>query len=158
MNMTNREESSAAEHETFPGPGPLKADEAKRGIRPVEQMVDAAIERIARESIARETQARAAKAGSHPRPTASTEPSHAITLARADAAALMAMSQEPADSSEDSARAEGSQLARVTDRRGKGRLRWKGLEVSDEFRTYADRVARGEDLPPFTGKILAEPD
>jgi hypothetical protein len=67
----------------------------------------------------------------------------------------MAMSQE--DSSDGSPRAEDGQLARV-DKRSKGRLRWKGLEVSDEFRTYADRVARGEDLPPFTGKILAEPD
>jgi hypothetical protein len=43
-------------------------------------------------------------------------------------------------------------------RRARGRLRWKGLEVSDEFRSYADRVARGEDLPPFQGSILAEPD
>jgi hypothetical protein len=43
-------------------------------------------------------------------------------------------------------------------RRARGRLRWKGLEVSDEFRRYADRVARGEDLPPFQGSILAEPD
>jgi hypothetical protein len=161
MNMTNREESSAAEHETYPGPGPLKADDTKRGMRPVEQMVDAAIERLAaverqaaNERIARETAARAAKAGSSAvganANTPSPEPGHAITLARSDAEALLAL-----DSNEDS---EGSQLARVTDKRTKGRLRWKGLEVSDEFRSYADRVARGEDLPPFTGKILAEPD
>lgn len=156
MNMTNREDSSAAEHETYPGPGPLTADEAKRAIRPVEQMVDAAIERIARE-----TQARAAKAGSsaaggagasrtaHPA-AASAEPGHALTLARSDAAALMAMEEHGA--------AHGSELALSPERRGKGRLRWKGLDVSDEFRSYAERVARGEDLPPFTGKILAEPD
>jgi hypothetical protein len=38
-----------------------------------------------------------------------------------------------------------------------GRLRWKGLDVSDEFRRYAERVAQGEDLPPYAGRILAEP-
>jgi hypothetical protein len=38
------------------------------------------------------------------------------------------------------------------------RLRWKGLDVSDEFRQYAERVARGEDLPPFEGRVLAEPN
>jgi hypothetical protein len=38
------------------------------------------------------------------------------------------------------------------------RLRWKGLDVSDEFRSYAERVARGEDLPPFEGRVLAEPN
>ena len=30
MNMTNREESNAAEQETFPGPGPLKTDTVPR--------------------------------------------------------------------------------------------------------------------------------
>lgn len=139
--MTNREESGAAEHETFPGPGPLKTDEAKRSMRPVEQMVDAAIERIAREA-----EARAGGAGS--KQTAGLQQSHArgqaITLRQADAAALMTL--------------EEGQQARSTDRRSKGRLRWKGLEVSEDFRNYADRVARGEDLPPYAGKILAEPD
>jgi hypothetical protein len=38
------------------------------------------------------------------------------------------------------------------------RLRWKGLDVSDEFRSYAERIARGEDLPPFDGRVLAEPN
>ena len=38
------------------------------------------------------------------------------------------------------------------------RLRWKGLDVSEEFREYAERVARGEDLPPFEGRVLAEPN
>lgn len=37
------------------------------------------------------------------------------------------------------------------------RLRWRGMEVSDEFQRYAERVARGEDLPPWRGPILAEP-
>lgn len=37
------------------------------------------------------------------------------------------------------------------------RLRWRGIEVSDEFQRYAERVARGEDLPPWRGPILAEP-
>ena len=133
--MTNREETGAAEHETFPGPGPLKTDEAKRGIRPMEQMMDAAIERVAREAKAREAKAR--EAGSlldrgvdrgvdremdrgvdQPR-------AQAITLRQVDAAALMTL--------------EAGQLAGASDRRSKGRLRWKGLEVSDEFRNYADR-------------------
>jgi hypothetical protein len=38
------------------------------------------------------------------------------------------------------------------------RLRWKGLDVSEEFRDYAERVARGEELPPFEGRVLAEPN
>jgi hypothetical protein len=38
------------------------------------------------------------------------------------------------------------------------RLRWKGLEVSEEFRKYAERIARGEELPPFEGRVLAEPN
>lgn len=170
MNMTNREESSAAEHETYPGPGPLKTDEAKRGIRPVEQMVDAAIERIAlersavareavaREAIARETAARAGNSRSARGAAAGpvvAEPGQALTLARADAAALVALGEEDASRLSSSP---GSQLALASDARGKGRLRWKGLDVSDEFRSYAERVARGEDLPPFAGKILAEPD
>jgi hypothetical protein len=175
MIMANREESNAAEHETFPGPGPLRADEAKRGIRPVEQMVDAAIDRIAREQdVARErrdsgivdwgTGDRGGADGNTPvdrtpadrtvvdrslvdrsraeRTEAAREqsdPGHALALAQQEEQAM--------------ALAAAGSL-----RRGKGRLRWKGLEVSDEFRRYADRVARGEDLPPFQGKILAEPD
>lgn len=120
--MTNREESEAAEHETYPGPGPLRADEGKRGIHPVEQMVDAAIDRIAREREASRTEDRG--------------PGHALALAPKDSAPS----------------------ALATTRRGSGKLRWKGLEVSDEFRSYAERVARGEDLPPYKGRILAEPD
>ncbi|HKO91416.1 MAG TPA: hypothetical protein VJU61_09710, partial [Polyangiaceae bacterium] len=120
--MTNRDESEAAEHETYPGPGPLRADEGKRGIHPVEQMVDAAIDRIAREREAARAEDR--------------DPGHALALAPKEAA--------PA--------------ALVTTKRGSGKLRWKGLEVSDEFRSYAERVARGEDLPPYKGRILAEPD
>lgn len=155
MNMTNREESSAAEHETFPGPGPLKTDDAKRGIRPVEQMVDAAIERIARETQARAGKSRTARSSSAALPgsaAAESAESGALTLAREDAAALMALEEGSQSSSS------GGQLALASEHRGKGRLRWKGLDVSDEFRSYAERVARGEDLPPFTGKILAEPD
>src|SRR6185295_5646772 len=116
--MANREVSDAAEHETFPGPGPLRADEGKRGIHPVEQMVDAAIDRIARER------------------DAARNPGHALALASKDA----------------------SPSALATTKRGSGNLRWKGLEVSEEFRNYAERVARGEDLPPYKGRILAEPD
>ena len=115
--MTNSEESEATEHETYPGPGPLRADEGKRGIHPVEQMVDAAIDRIAREREA-------------------AHPGHALALAPKESAPS----------------------ALATTRRGQGKLRWKGLEVSDEFRSYAERVARGEDLPPYKGRILAEPD
>jgi hypothetical protein len=36
-------------------------------------------------------------------------------------------------------------------------LRWRGRKVSDELMRYAARAARGEELAPFTGPILAEP-
>jgi hypothetical protein len=36
-------------------------------------------------------------------------------------------------------------------------LRWKSWEVSDSFREYAERAARGEKLPRFEGSILADP-
>lgn len=40
----------------------------------------------------------------------------------------------------------------------KTRLVWKnGMDVSDEFREYAECIARGEDLPPFRGNFLADP-
>jgi hypothetical protein len=48
--------------------------------------------------------------------------------------------------------------ASARERRLSTRLRWKGLDVSDEFRKYAERVARGEDLPPFEGPVLADPN
>jgi hypothetical protein len=37
------------------------------------------------------------------------------------------------------------------------RLRWKGIEVSDEFQEYAARVARGEQLEPYRGPVLSRP-
>lgn len=37
------------------------------------------------------------------------------------------------------------------------RLRWRGREVSDEFQLYAERVARGEELGPYCGQVLARP-
>lgn len=37
------------------------------------------------------------------------------------------------------------------------RLRWRGIEVSDEFQEYAARVARGEDLAPYRGPVLSRP-
>ncbi|HTV22867.1 MAG TPA: hypothetical protein VMG12_29455, partial [Polyangiaceae bacterium] len=37
------------------------------------------------------------------------------------------------------------------------RLRWKGIEVSDEFQEYAARVERGEDLEPYRGAVLSRP-
>ena len=49
-------------------------------------------------------------------------------------------------------------LARPVDIKRPGRLRWKGLDVSDEFKRYAERVAQGEELPPFEGRILAAPN
>jgi hypothetical protein len=36
-------------------------------------------------------------------------------------------------------------------------LRWKSWQVSDSFRDYAERAARGEKLPRFEGSILADP-
>ncbi|MEO8179103.1 MAG: hypothetical protein ABI895_09745 [Deltaproteobacteria bacterium] len=139
--MTNREETTAAQHETFPGPGPLRADEAKRGIRPVEQMVDAAIDRIAREhEVPRE------------RDSGIVERGGPVAAGPTEVGQALALSPQDQDAASTALATAGSM------RRAKGRLRWKGLDVSEEFRRYADRVARGEDLPPFQGKILAEPD
>jgi hypothetical protein len=118
MSMANREELDAVSHDTFPGPGPLRSDEGRTNIRPVEQMVDAAIDRIEREY-----------AAAH-----GVNPGESLAVA----------TQE--------------KNLGLTRRSSGGRLRWKGLDVSEEFRRYAERVARGEDLPPFEGKILAEPD
>jgi hypothetical protein len=36
-----------------------------------------------------------------------------------------------------------------------GRLHWRGRELSPEFHAYALRVARGENLEPFRGQLLA---
>jgi hypothetical protein len=35
------------------------------------------------------------------------------------------------------------------------RLQWRGIEVSPEFQAYAARVARGEELAPYRGAVLA---
>lgn len=145
--MANRKISDVPQHETFPGPGPGRVDHARdradhardradlaqdradhaqdradhgeSGVHPVEQMVDAAIDRIAREYEA----------------TRDSTPAGAVV---------------PRQRSE--------ALARPEDVRRPARLRWKGHEVSEEFLRYAERVARGEDLPPFEGRILAEPN
>lgn len=113
MNMANRNESEVHQHETLPGPGPGSNNGLPPGVRPVEQMVDAAIERIAREH----------------------------GLSRIDTFDTSVATPSA-----------GSLRTRPT------RLNWKGLDVSDEFRAYAERVARGEDLPPFSGRVLAEPN
>jgi hypothetical protein len=94
-------------------------------------MVDAAIERIARERSAYERGQRGAIERVR---EAEHEGGHELDLA-------------PYES-----RAPIQRLAKPT------RLRWKGLDVSEEFRSYAERVARGEDLPPFEGRVLAEPN
>jgi hypothetical protein len=36
-------------------------------------------------------------------------------------------------------------------------LRWRGMELSPEFQAYAARVARGEELEPYRGQVLAQP-
>ena len=133
--MANRNDSEARQHETLPGPGPgssapAGSSTAAGGGRPVEQMVDAAIERIAVERTARERNAGQSAGGQK----------GSIELARRSAteAAL--------------ARRDAAQSSKPT------RLRWKGLDVSDEFRQYAERIARGEELPPFEGRVLAEPN
>jgi len=112
MNMANRNESDVRQHETLPGPGP-GGSALPPGARPVEQMVDAAIERIAREH-------GLSRIGG-PESSMTTPVDHSLH-------------NHPT------------------------RLRWKGLDVSEEFRNYAERVARGEDLPPFEGRVLAEPN
>jgi len=121
MNMANRNDSEVHQHETLPGPGPGKSsyiETATGGGRPVEQMMDAAIERIAREQ-------RLATSNS------------LSPLSPIEAGVFDAAIERPAKPT---------------------RLRWKGLDVSDEFRSYAERVARGEELPPFEGRVLAEPN
>jgi hypothetical protein len=35
------------------------------------------------------------------------------------------------------------------------RLTWRGFDASSELRAYAARIAAGEELPPFSGPILA---
>jgi hypothetical protein len=125
--MANRNQSDGREHETLPGPGPgLKSSRGAVNVRPVEQMVDAAIERFASENLARE------RAAFGPAQDGEHEPVHELDLA---------LYETPP-----------SRPRKPT------RLRWKGLDVSDEFRSYAERVARGEDLPPFEGRVLAEPN
>jgi hypothetical protein len=142
--MANRNHSDVRQHETLPGPGPGgDSMGGASGVRPVEQMVDAGIERNARdvarekgarEKGARENGAREQVALQRVSRAAEQEATHEIDLALYET-----------DGS--------SQLANKLTR-----LRWKGLDVSDEFRSYAERVARGEDLPPFEGRVLAEPN
>jgi hypothetical protein len=103
----------------------------------VEQVMDAAIERIAVERSARERTTR--------EPTV-REPSGANPKGSAELAR-----RSPTEAA--LARREAAQASRVPTR-----LRWKGLDVSDEFRQYAERIARGEELPPFEGRVLAEPN
>jgi hypothetical protein len=95
--------------------------------------MDAAIERIAVERSARERSAR--------EPTLAGQKG-SVELARRSAAEA-ALARRDA----------GARASKVPTR-----LRWKGLDVSDEFRQYAERVARGEELPPFEGRVLAEPN
>jgi hypothetical protein len=129
--MANRNDSDMRQHETLPGPGPgpgrNPALTGAPGARPVEQMVDAAIERLAHERELGERESGEQRAH------------------------------------EDAGSSHGRALVVADDSRGREgrvptRLRWKGLDVSDEFRNYAERVARGEDLPPFEGPVLAEPN
>jgi hypothetical protein len=145
MSMANRNDSDARQHETLPGPGPgssaASSSASKGGSsasmggsgRPVEQMMDAAIERIAVERSARERSAR--------EPTLAGQKG-SVELARRSATEA-ALARRDA----------GARALKVPTR-----LRWKGLDVSDEFRQYAERIARGEELPPFEGRVLAEPN
>lgn len=130
MSMANRNDPDVRQHETLPGlcPAPGRALSLPGGARPVEQMVDAAIERIAIE--------RGAIERSSIERSAIDRVSHEQQLAHYDYD--LERGQPPS-----------SQATR---------LRWKGLDVSDEFRDYAERIARGEDLPPFEGRVLAEPN
>jgi hypothetical protein len=129
--MANRNDSDMRQHETLPGPGPgpgrNPALTRAPNTRPVEQVVDAAIERFAHEHEAHEREDGERRAHVH----ATSGNEHALAV--------------PDDSS-------------ARERRLSTRLRWKGLDVSDEFRKYAERVARGEDLPPFEGPVLADPN
>lgn len=136
--MANRNDSDARQHETLPGPGPGPSASGGGNARPVEQMVDAAIERIARERSAADRAAgdRAGSKGTE-RGVARNAPIELARRSSGEASLARRDSQVPG--------------------RVPTRLRWKGHEVSEEFRQYAERVARGEELPPFEGRVLAEP-
>ena len=143
MSMANRNDPDVRQHETLPGLSPAKSQSLSLpgGARPVEQMMDAAIERIAFERDAFERDG--------------------IERGSFERNSFERNSFEP-DSFERGAHEQ--HLSRLHDfdhdsrDGGPTRLRWKGLDVSEEFRDYAERVARGEDLPPFEGRVLAEPN
>ena len=135
VSMAKREDSDAAQHETFPGTGPRKGPQADSGIHAVEQMVDAAIDQLARQYRERGV--------AH-----STVEHESQRVARGSEAAQRAIAREQASSAIVPEGA-GSQ---------ERRLRWRGLDVSDEFHQYAQRIARGEKLPPYAGQVLAQPD
>jgi hypothetical protein len=98
-------------------------------------MVDSAIDRLARQQLARQQGVSQHSARQH---------SAAVDLARSSSAEAHLARREP--------------QPHALVRRVPTRLRWKGLDVSDEFLRYAERVARGEDLPPFAGRVLAQPN
>lgn len=125
-----------SQHETIPGPGPNR-DPHALALHPVEQMVDAAIERLAREQARQEGDRTPLARGAH-------------------AAAALPITAASASRSHGSSTGGGALTVASAPSSG-GRLRWKGIDVSDEFRAYAERVARGEDLPPFEGNVLKEP-
>lgn len=111
--MANPKKLDAQQHETFPGTGPNgaslgRATDGASGLHPVEQMVDAAIDRMARDY-----------------QNTRVVQTHALAVRTAMQGAA-------------------------------GPLRWKGIDVTEEFRAYAERVAAGENLPPYAGKILTE--
>jgi hypothetical protein len=133
MSMANRNDPDVRQHETLPGlcPAPSHSLSLPSGARPVEQMMDAAIERIERGARER---------GAFER-----------SVAERGAIERVAHEQQLANYDYDLVRGQPPSSNAT-------RLRWKGLDVSDEFREYAERIARGEDLPPFEGRVLAEPN
>lgn len=80
--------------------------------------------------------------GSVQKPTRRAAPKHAT-----------AMSHVP----EAEANAEAKVVAKANAEGELNQLRWRGRKVSAELMRYAERAARGEELAPFTGPILAEP-
>jgi hypothetical protein len=124
--MAKRQTSDSLHRGTFPGTGrdATASSDGLSGIHPVEQMVDAAIDRLAREA---------------QRERGATTP--ATTAAGLRDLRPVLQSQ----------RSRGGALARPA------RLHWKGYDVSDEFRRYAERIASGEELPPFRGRVLQRP-
>jgi hypothetical protein len=72
---------------------------------------------------------------------------------------LLALAGEPAAILGETGETKGEAVPRARRARhepsGVPSLKWRGIDASRELREYAARIASGEDLPPYSGPILA---